>query len=102
MAGFHALSARTLGGEVVKMERYRGKMVLVENTASLWGTTVRDFTQMNELCEKVGQKNITDDDIVIIICFVFSVFWQISCPGFSNKSGRDIMYYVYGSWPYMI
>ena len=101
MAGFHALSARTLGGEVVKMERYRGKMVLVENTASLWGTTVRDFTQMNELCEKVGQKNITDDDIVIIICFVFSVFWQISCPGFSNKSGRDIMHYVYGSWPYI-
>ena len=73
MAGFHALSARTLGGEVVKMERYRGKMVLVENTASLWGTTVRDFTQMNELCEKVGQKNITDDDIVIFaFCLQFS------------------------------
>lgn len=53
MAGFHALSARTLAGEVVKMDKYKGKVVLVENTASLWGTTVRDFTQMNELCEKV-------------------------------------------------
>ena len=53
MAGFHALTARTLAGEVVKMDKYRGKVVLVENTASLWGTTTRDFTQMNELCEKV-------------------------------------------------
>ena len=35
MAGFHALSARTLAGEVVKMDKYKGKVVLVENTASL-------------------------------------------------------------------
>nr|ALS05140.1 selenium-dependent glutathione peroxidase [Paracalanus parvus]ALS05147.1 selenium-dependent glutathione peroxidase [Paracalanus parvus] len=56
MAGFHSLSARTLAGEVVKMDKYRGKVVLVENTASLCGTTVRDFTQMNELCEKFSGK----------------------------------------------
>jgi len=24
----------------------KGKVVLIENTASLWGTTVRDFTQV--------------------------------------------------------
>merc|ERR1719219_223796 len=34
------------------MDKYKGKGVLVENTASLCGTTVRDFMQMNELCEK--------------------------------------------------
>ena len=50
---FHDIRAKTLDGQVVSMEKYKGKVVLVENTASLWGTTVRDFTQMNELCEKV-------------------------------------------------
>ena len=39
-----------------KFRSLKGKVVLVENTASLWGTTVRDFTQMNELCEKYGDK----------------------------------------------
>ena len=34
----------------------KGKIVLIENTASLWGTTVRDFTQLNDLCEKYGDK----------------------------------------------
>ena len=34
----------------------KGKVVLIQNTASLWGTTTRDFTQMNELCEKYGDK----------------------------------------------
>ena len=53
MASFYDLAAKRLDGEMIKMEQYRGKVVLVENTASLWGTTVRDFTQMNELCEKV-------------------------------------------------
>merc|ERR1711892_141924 len=38
------------------MADYKGKVVLVENTASLRGTTVRDFTQMNELCEKFPEK----------------------------------------------
>jgi len=34
----------------------KGKVVLVENTATLWGTTVRDFTQLNQLQEKFGEK----------------------------------------------
>ena len=37
----------------------KGKVVLVENTASLWGTTTRDFKQMNELCEKYGEKLVS-------------------------------------------
>ena len=36
-----------------------GKVVLIENTASLWGTTVRDFTQMNQLSEKYGDKLVS-------------------------------------------
>ena len=57
MAGFYNIKAKKLSGEVVSLADYRGKIVLVENTASLWGTTVRDFTQMNELCEKVSQES---------------------------------------------
>merc|ERR1712020_107630 len=53
---FHDIRAKTLDGKVVSMEKYKGKVVLIENTASLWGTTVRDFTQMNELCEKFSDK----------------------------------------------
>lgn len=59
MAGFYDIKAKKLSGEVVSLADYRGKIVLVENTASLWGTTVRDFTQMNELCEKVNIDNIS-------------------------------------------
>jgi len=32
---FHDIRARTLDGQVVSMEKYKGKVVLVENTASL-------------------------------------------------------------------
>ena len=53
MTSFYDIKAKKLSGEVVSMADYKGKVVLVENTATLWGTTVRDFTQMNELCEKV-------------------------------------------------
>jgi len=49
---FYEGQARSLSGELVSMSDYAGKVVLIENTASLWGTTSRDFLQMNELCEK--------------------------------------------------
>jgi len=32
---FHDIRAKTLDGQVVSMEKYKGKVVLVENTASL-------------------------------------------------------------------
>ena len=35
MASFYDLAAKRLDGEMIKMEQYRGKVVLVENTASL-------------------------------------------------------------------
>ena len=43
-----------------KFRELVGKVVLIENVASLWGTTVRDFTQMNELCEKFGDKLVSE------------------------------------------
>ena len=35
MASFYDLAAKRLDGEMIKMDQYRGKVVLVENTASL-------------------------------------------------------------------
>ena len=35
MTGFYDIQAKKLTGELVKMEDYKGKVVLVENTASL-------------------------------------------------------------------
>ena len=35
MAGFYDIQAKKLSGEVVSLADYRGKIVLVENTASL-------------------------------------------------------------------
>jgi len=32
---FHSIKAKTLVGKVVTMDQYKGKVVLVENTASL-------------------------------------------------------------------
>jgi len=32
---FYELSAKALAGEVVSLEKYRGKVILVENTATL-------------------------------------------------------------------
>ena len=43
----------------------KGKIVLIENTASLWGTTVRDFTQLNDLCEKYGDKLVSNKSDLI-------------------------------------
>ncbi len=43
---FYKLSAIALNGEQVNFSKYKGKVVLIQNTASLWGTTVRDFTQV--------------------------------------------------------
>ena len=52
----------------------KGKIVLIENTASLWGTTVRDFTQLNDLCEKYGDKLVSNNSDLISKLFI-EVFW---------------------------
>jgi len=52
--------AKKLSGEIQKLSQYRGKIVLVVNTASLWGATIRDFTGINKLAEKFP------DELVIL------------------------------------
>lgn len=49
-------SAKLLSGELQKLSAYRGKVVLIENVASLWGTTTRDYSQMNQLVDMFGSK----------------------------------------------
>lgn len=46
MSSFYDLSAEKLDGKTGSFSDYKGKVVLVVNTATLWGTTVRDFTQV--------------------------------------------------------
>lgn len=49
---FYDLRATTLEGDSVDFNVYRGRVVLIENVASLWGTTTRDFSQLNQLQSK--------------------------------------------------
>ena len=73
MAGFHQFeAARLQDGKMISMEEFKGKVVLVENTATLWGTTTRDFTQMNELCAKVTWRN----NFILNHIFLFLVPWD--------------------------
>lgn len=42
----HDFTVKNLQGEPVSLSKYKGKVILIENVASLWGTTVRDYTQV--------------------------------------------------------
>lgn len=46
---FYDLRATTLEGDSIDFNVYRGRVVLIENVASLWGTTTRDYSQLNQL-----------------------------------------------------
>lgn len=49
---FYDLRATTLEGDSVDFNVFRGRVVLIENVASLWGTTTRDFNELNQLQSK--------------------------------------------------
>uniref|UniRef100_A0A8D2KPR5 Glutathione peroxidase n=2 Tax=Urocitellus parryii TaxID=9999 RepID=A0A8D2KPR5_UROPR len=54
----YTFSARPLaGGEPLNLGSLRGKVLLIENVASL-GTTLRDYTQMNELQKRLGPRGL--------------------------------------------
>ncbi|UYV72549.1 GPX2, partial [Cordylochernes scorpioides] len=57
---FFELSGRKLNGDTVRFERFRGKVVLVENIASLADFTRRELNQMNDLAR------IFKNDLVIL------------------------------------
>jgi len=76
---FYDLKANKIDGTEMCFSELKGKIVLIENTASLWGTTVRDFTQINDLCEKYGDK-------LVVLCFPCNQFGHQE-----NSSGDEIM-----------
>lgn len=55
---FYDLTARLLSGQSLSFSSLKGKVVLIENVASLWGTTTRDYTQMNELHSRYSAKGL--------------------------------------------
>uniref|UniRef100_A0A8C3RSU1 Glutathione peroxidase n=1 Tax=Chelydra serpentina TaxID=8475 RepID=A0A8C3RSU1_CHESE len=81
---FYDLSATDIHGEKVDFNNFRGRVVLIENVASL-GTTVRDYTQLNQLqaryprrlvvlgfpCNQFGyQENCTNEEILNSLKYV--------------------------------
>ena len=55
VTSFYDLEAKLINGEVVKMEKYRGKKVLIVNVASKCGLTPQ-YTQLEELYGKFSEK----------------------------------------------
>jgi len=54
---FYDFKAKTIGGKEISMEEYRGKTVLVVNTASKCGLTPQ-FKGLEELYEKYNDKGL--------------------------------------------
>lgn len=58
--GLAGIAARPLGAsEPVELGSLRGRVLLISNVASLWGTTTRDFTQFHELQRRFGPQGLT-------------------------------------------
>lgn len=92
---FYDLTVKLLSGETFSLSALKGKVVLIENVASLWGTTTRDYTQMNELHSRYSDKGLV---ILGVPCNQFG--HQV---GHEFKSGlqrpvfpwQEIIYIVY-------
>uniref|UniRef100_A0AAZ3RBK1 Glutathione peroxidase n=2 Tax=Oncorhynchus TaxID=8016 RepID=A0AAZ3RBK1_ONCTS len=55
---FYDFSAKLLSGDLLHFSSLKDKVVLIENVASLCGTTTRDYTQMNELHSQYSEKGL--------------------------------------------
>lgn len=53
-----SFSAEALDGSKIDFDQYKGKVLLIENVASLWGTTIRDYHQLNELMDRYGERGL--------------------------------------------
>ena len=57
ITSFYELEAKLINGEVVKMEKYKGKKILIVNVASKCGLTPQ-YAQLEELYNKFSEKLI--------------------------------------------
>ena len=57
MSMLYTFSARTLGGEAVSLDRYRGKVLLIVNTASECGFTPQ-YAGLQQLHERFGARGL--------------------------------------------
>ena len=57
MSMLYTFSARTLGGEAVGLDRYRGKVLLIVNTASECGFTPQ-YAGLQQLHERFGARGL--------------------------------------------
>jgi len=55
---FYDLSAKTLSGTPFPFSKLKGKVTLIVNVASFWGTTVRDYHQLAQLHTKYQDKGL--------------------------------------------
>lgn len=102
---FYSFKHRTVDGKEIDFSSLAGKVVLIENVASLWGTTTRDYNQLNDLVKKFGdklqvlafpcnqfghQENTNNDEILKSLCHVrpgngfvpeFPIFEKIAVNG---------------------
>jgi len=61
-SSFHEFWAKDIDGEDVKMSKYKGKVVVVVNTASQWGYTPQNYAQLGSL-----QKNYAKQGFVVVV-----------------------------------
>lgn len=103
---FYDFTANLLTGEAFKFSSLQGKVVLIENVASLWGTTTRDYTQMNELHERYASKGLVvlgvpcnqfGHQVSIPARFLFALLWRKKKPrSFSHSAVYFVFKFV--SW----
>eukprot|EP00879_Flechtneria_rotunda_P012448 GHRR01012999.1.p1 GENE.GHRR01012999.1~~GHRR01012999.1.p1 ORF type:complete len:213 (+),score=39.60 GHRR01012999.1:57-641(+) len=58
MANFHSYSAKTLHGSEVKLDQYKGKVVLVTNVACYCGLTNSNYRELVQLHQKYHDKGL--------------------------------------------
>uniref|UniRef100_A0A383VFI9 Glutathione peroxidase n=1 Tax=Tetradesmus obliquus TaxID=3088 RepID=A0A383VFI9_TETOB len=58
MADFHSLSAKTLDGEAVSFDKYKGKVVLVTNVACFCGLTNSNYKELVQLNKKYADQGL--------------------------------------------
>ena len=57
---FHSNKHKSLEGDIIDFEKYRGKIPLVVNVASFWGLTNATYVELNALVQKYGPKSTYD------------------------------------------